>query len=231
LSQNPLQTRHWRISPGESSPEKLRPLANTLSALHQVVSKTEIPEIGLGDEKAMTAAVAKFTSAEIATKIMGILKAHWSTNDAKILRFRASIVHAVADLDYYCPVVEWVETGDVKVVALFNIENPRCYSWLAYYVKSAAEGGEKGQSYQGRKWVHWETESMGRLRTLFEAAANLAGILQWLTEDIVRIYCRIEPHEVESEEKYFPPPNPQLTCIESSDTANWNLNTFSISGN
>jgi hypothetical protein len=150
----------------------------------------------------MSTAVAKFTTREIAGKIMGILKAHWTTNDTKILRFRASIVHAVADLDYYCPVVEWVESGDVKVVALFNIENSRCYSWLAYYVKPASEPSEKDQAGQEEKWVHWEVESMGHLRTLFEAAANLAGVLQWRTKDIVRVYCRIESREVESGEEY-----------------------------
>jgi hypothetical protein len=211
LSQIHIQTGHWGIPPGESCPEKLRPLANTLSALHQVVSKTEIPEIGPGDEKAMSTAVAKFTTGEIAGKVMGLLKAHWATNDTKILRFRASIVHAVADLDYYCPVVEWVETGDVQVVALFNIENQRGYSWLGYYVKPAAEPGEKGASDQGEKWVHWETESMEHLRTLFEAAANLAGVLQWRTKDIVRVYCRIESREEESEEEYPPAPKTPLT--------------------
>jgi hypothetical protein len=157
----------------------------------------------------MSAAVAKFTSGEVAGKIMKILKAHWTTNDAQILRFRASIVQAVADLDDYCPVVEGVENGDVKVIALFNIENSRGYSWLAYYVKPAAEPGEKDQPGKDEKWVHWEVESMGRLRTLFEAAANLAGVLQWHTKDIVRVYCRIESREVESDEEFSSAPKPR----------------------
>ena len=149
----------------------------------------------------MLEATARFTTREIASKIMSILKAHWTKNDAKILRFRASVVYSLSNVDEYCVVVEWLEIDDVEVVAIFDIQNPKCYSWLAHYAKLNTASCVKDAERWSDTRVYLEFESMPHLKTLFEACQNLAGVLQWPTKLIVRLYCRVEPEEIESDEE------------------------------
>jgi hypothetical protein len=190
----------WKIGSPKACEGRLQPLAITLDTLHSVVCRTEIAEIDPLNDEAMLAAVAKVTTPEIARQVMAILRAHWSTNDTEIIRFRAGIVHSLSDLAYYCPVIEWLEKKDVEVVAMFNIDNTKCYSWLAHYGQRNEPSGKDGQRWRDT-WVHWGIESMDCLRILFEASQNLAGILQWTTKDIVRLYCRVAPEEKESDEE------------------------------
>ena len=169
--------------------------------MHSCVSNTEIAQIDPLDDNAMLEATARFTTHEIARKIMSILKAHWTANDAKILRFRASVVYSLSNVDDYCVVVEWLETDDVEVVAIFNIHNPKRYSWLAHYAKLSSGGCGKDGERWSDTWAYLEFESMPQLKTLLEACQNLAGVLQWPIKDIVRLYCRVEPEEIESDEE------------------------------
>jgi len=169
--------------------------------MHSLVSKNAIAEIsGPLNDRAMLRSLARFTSTEIGNKILSHLKAHWRSYEPRITHFRASIVHSLTNSAYYCPVVEWVESNDVEVVAVFNIENQHCYSWLAHYAQKAKCSPKREGPWEDT-WVHWEIENMGRLRTLLEASRNLQGVLEWSTKDIVRLYCLIEPCEKESDEE------------------------------
>jgi len=199
-----LRKASWKIgrNPEDCDPT-LRPLATSLHTMHSLVSKNAIAEItGPLNDKAMLRCLAKFTTVEIGTNILCHLKAHWRTYDRHITRFRASIVHSLTNPAYYCPVVEWVESDTVEVVALFNIENHDCYSWLAHYAQKAKSDpdDEKLETWEDT-WVEWHIENIDRLRTLFEASRNLGGVLGWSTKDIVRLYCRVEPREKESDEE------------------------------
>jgi len=199
-----LRRGMWEIGSPKTCEPELQPLATALHTMHLCVSRTEIAEIRLLDDNAMLEAVARFTTREIAPKIMAILKAHWTTNDAKILRFRASVVYSMSKVDEYCVVVQWLEIDDVEVVAIFNMRNPKRYSWLAHYAKlNSASCGKDGERWSDTR-VYLEFESMPHLRALFEASQNLAGVLQWPTKDIVRLYCRVQPEEIESDEEYNP---------------------------
>lgn len=194
---------YWKISSPTSCQDELQPLAITVDTVHLLVCREGIEEITPLNDDTMTEAVATFSAPEIARRVMSALTSHWSTYNPQITRFRASIIHSLSNFAYFCPIVEWVEEGGIEAVAIFNIENASCYSWLAHYgQRNCGDHCEHDGQRWGKTWVQWSIESMARLRTLFEAAQNLAGVLQWSTKDIVRLYCGVEPEKGDSEEEY-----------------------------
>jgi hypothetical protein len=172
------------------------PLHKVLETVHERVAKNEIEGQRPPTRKSMLASIAKFTTLEIAQRVLSSLEVQW--NGARITRFRSSVVYALICPEIYCPVVEWIENDDTEVVMFFNIGSPNAYSWLAHY---GILTGEKGQGRWSKTHVEFLAESMGYLKVLFEAAQHLAGVLAWHTKDIVRLYCRIPPKVPESNEE------------------------------
>ena len=197
--------------------EGVKVLLSVLETVHERVSKNEIEVKEALTDQTMLAAIAKFTNASIANKILSSLKALW--NGANITRFRSSVVYALISPEIYCPVVEWVENGDTEVVAFFNIGSPNEYSWLAHYGKLTRE---KGQRKWEKTYVKFCAETMGYLKVLFEAAEHLGGVLGWGTKDIVRLYCRIPPQEPETNEEY------SLYCHLEANVIGFNVSANSL---
>jgi len=177
--------------------ESMKPLHCVLEKVHAQVAMNEIELTGpLNNDKKILAAIAKFTNLKIAKRTLLCLNAIWK--GARITRFRSSAVYALISHDIYCPVIEWIENDDTEVVAFFNIGSENEYSWLAHYQKVTCEGGQRRFS---KTYVKFCAEEMGYLKVLFEAAEHLSGVLAWDTNDILRLYCRLEPQEVETPEE------------------------------
>ena len=176
--------------------EWMKPLHCVLEKVHAQVAMNEIELKGPPNDKKMLAAIAKFTNLKIAKRTLLCLKAIWK--GARITRFRSSVVYALISHDIYCPVIEWIENDDTEVVAFFNVGSQNEYSWLAHYQKVTCEGGQRRFS---KTYVKFCAEEMGYLKVLFEAAEHLSGVLAWDTNDILRLYCRLEPQEVETPEE------------------------------
>lgn len=175
---------------------QMDPLHKVLESVHERVAKNEIEGEQKPTRKSMLASIAKFTTLEMAQRVLSSLEVQW--NGARITRFRSSVVYALISPDIYCPVVEWIENDDTEVVMFFNIGSPNAYSWLAHYGKLT---GEKGKGRWSETQVEFLAESMGYLKVLFEAAQHLTGVLAWDTKDIVRLYCKIPPKALENNEE------------------------------
>lgn len=181
---------------GRKCLERMKPLLRVLDKVHGQVAMNEIEFNGPLNDKKMLAAIAKFTNHKIAKRTLSSLKAIWK--GARITRFRSSVVYALISPEIYCPVVEWIENDDTEVVAFFNIGSPNEYSWLAHYQTVNREDGQRRLS---KMYVKFCAEGMGYLKVLFEAAEHLSGVLAWDTKDILALYCRLEPQEVQTPEE------------------------------
>ena len=181
---------------GKKCLEWMKPLYCVLEKVHAQVTMNEIELKGPLNDRKMLAAIAKFTNHKIAKRTLSCLKAIWK--GTRITRFRSSVVYALISPEIYCPVVEWIENDDTEVVAFFNIGGQNEYSWLAHYQKVNREEGQRRLS---RTYVKFCAEAMGYLKVLFEAAQHLSGVLAWDTKDILRLYCRLQPHEAETPEE------------------------------
>lgn len=109
-------------------PEKVRPLTASRDILHTLVSENPIGEIDPLDDEAMKGAFAKFTTPDSAIGVVSALNSHWWAKNPQV-----GAVPGFGGLffeHYFCPIVEWIENDDKKVVGIFNIENPQHYGWL-----------------------------------------------------------------------------------------------------
>ena len=92
---------------------------------------------------------------------------------------------------------------EVMAIFLLDDEGTVC-SWLMHRGCGAADATEDGNRWKSTS-VSWCVGEIGHLKSLFEAAQHLLGILQWTPEDILNFYCKSDLGSG-SEEQYFPPP-------------------------
>ena len=123
-----------------------------------------------------------------ARRILLTLEQHFIQNNTCVTAFRASVVYSFTNETCSWPVIEWREGTDTETMAIFllNDEGTVC-SWLMHY------GYGTNASEDGGRWrstsISWCVGEIVHLKSLFEAAQHLLGILQWAPEDILNFYC------------------------------------------
>lgn len=167
--------------------------ASIIQSLHIQVARKEIPE-GKVDYQGMFEKVAVWNSPEVTRRIMCCLRRHFSVTDARVTRFRASIIFSLTNDDCAWPVVEWKEEDDTEVIAIFYVDETApsdVCSWLMHYGRGILRDSKVDMRWE-KTSIAWNVGDMDHLRSLFEAAQHLLGVLRWPTEDMLRLYCKTE---------------------------------------
>ena len=180
--------------------EQLNYPASTIQNLHLQVAQKPIPE-GKTDDKGMFEQVAVWNSPEVTRRIMCSLQRHFKATDTRVTRFRASIIFSLTNDDCSWPVVEWKEQDDTEVIAIFYVDETMpsdVCGWLMHYGRGIVKDSKEDMRWE-KTSIAWSVGDMDHLKSLFEAGQHLLGILQWPTEDMLRLYCKTEEGSLSSE--------------------------------
>ena len=103
-------------------------------------------------------------------------------------RFRANAVYLFTNDEQSWPLLEWMETDGTKAMAIFDLDDPddpMTYSWLIH-----SGIGAEAHAPWTRTNITWNVADMSALKTLFGVAQHVLGILEWRTEDALKLYCQ-----------------------------------------
>lgn len=102
-----------------------------------------------------------------------------------IMAFRALVIYHMTESRQSWPLLQWKEDG-VDVIVIFDLdkEKPENCSWLM--------GRITGKGLSARVSLAWNVQDMSTLKTLFQAAQQLVGILEMPKNDAVKLYCEGE---------------------------------------
>ena len=147
--------------------------------------------------------ISSWVSESQARRILQTLEHRFQQNNAHVTAFRASVVYSFTNERCSFPVIEWREGMDTEVMAIFLLDDQGTVcSWLMHYGYGTNTSGDGG------RWrstsISWCVGEIMHLKSLFEAAQHLLGILQWKPEDILNFYCKRDLGSG-SEEQYFLP--------------------------
>ena len=173
--------------------------ASILRKLHLRVSECPLPMQTPTGRNNMFAMISAWVSERKARRILDALDQHYRTNYSNVTAFRASIVYSLTNETCAWPVIEWREGTDTEVMVIFLLDDEGAVcSWLMHYGYGTNASGE------GRRWtstsISWCVGEIVHLKSLFEAAQHLLGVLQWPPEDILNFYCK-RNHDSSSEEQ------------------------------
>src|SRR5271154_6061405 len=175
--------------------------ASILRKLHLRVCERPLPQETPTDHDSVFTMISTWVSQRQARRIVQALEQHLSQNTTQVTAFRASVVYSFTNETCFWPVIEWREGIETEAMAIFLVDNEGTVcSWLMHYGygTNASEGGGRWRSTS----ISWCVGEIVHLKSLFEAAQHLLGILQWEPEDILDFYCNRNLGSG-SEEQYF----------------------------
>ena len=184
--------------------KQFKGLESILRKLHLQLTRNAILE-GNTDMQSIWDKVSIWTDPDVSRRITCSLNRHFKATNATITRFRASIIHSLTD-EWTWPIVEWTEIDGSEVVAIFFIDEDApsdVCGWLMHTGRGLIENPEDGASRWEKTSIDWNVGEMEDLHSLFEAAEQLWGILQWPTQDMLRLYCGTGDAETWSNEEYL----------------------------
>src|SRR5204863_3343085 len=135
--------------------------------------------------------VAVWNTRKVTRRILSSLQRYFKATDTYVTRFRASVIFSLTNDDCAWPVVEWKQEDDTEVIAIFYIDETApsdVCGWLMHSGTGIIEDSKEGMRWE-KTSIMWRVVDMDHLKSLFEAAQHLLGILQWPTEDMLRLYC------------------------------------------
>ena len=171
--------------------EQLNYAASTIQNLHLEVARKPIPE-SKTDYEGMLEKVAVWNSPEVTRRIMCSLMRHFHATNTRVTRFRASIIFSLTNDECAWPIVEWKDEDNTEVITIFYVDDTApsdVCGWLMHYGGGIHEDPKEDVRWEKTSIV-WSVRDMDHLKSLFEAAQHLLGILKWPTEDMLRLYCR-----------------------------------------
>jgi hypothetical protein len=116
--------------------------------------------------------------------------------------FRASVVHQLTGDEQAWPVLEWREGDDTEVVTIIDVEDedkPETVSLLMHY--GIGINNSPGWNRWSRTSLVWNVTEMLVLKTLFQAAQHILGILELPKADATKLYCQNGYEGCSSEEQ------------------------------
>lgn len=126
------------------------------------------------------------------------------SRNTQIIALRASTIYWFTDDDASWTVIEWVEEGDIRSLAIFHFEDVdelEQGSWLMHSGIQAVSTTENKNWKNSR--IDWNVADVSHLKILFGVVQHIADILQWSVEDAMKLYCKQETEEV-SDPEYIP---------------------------
>ena len=173
-------------------------LAKVLGQLHvQISAPSKQGSIQDFDELRKT--IASYTSEEVANRVIQCLKWHMLATKVSITGLRASVIYPILDDRSPWPVLQWVEGGNVEVMAIFEIDGSSDVPFGSWVMHRGIRAGAGGGA-----WAHcaisWSVMNIDHLRDMFRAAQHLSGVLTWPSTDIYKLYCERSSEDCSQEE-------------------------------
>lgn len=70
-------------------------------------------------------------------------------------------------------------------------------SWVMHFRRGISNQADE---HCPNSFIAWNVTEMSRLKTLFQAAQHILGVLGWSKEDASRLYCEQGPEECSASE-------------------------------
>ena len=117
----------------------------------------------------------------------------------RITSLWASVIYPfIGDTGY--PLLQWREEDDTEVMAIYLVpdtfqKNDTDGSWIMHLGKGISNDLQPLKSF-----IAWNVVEISHLKTLFQAAQHISGILDWSKDDAYRLYCDEGSEECSNEE-------------------------------
>jgi hypothetical protein len=127
---------------------------------------------------------------DVAIPLAQYLSLHQRATGTSLTGLRSTIVHPFARDDCFWVALEWIESKNTHVLAIFHIDNendPDLFNVLMHY-----GFGDETNENTPRSWIRtaisWTVTGLGYLKTLFGAAQHILGILELSVADALALY-------------------------------------------
>ena len=162
-----------------------RSCVEVVDQLHREFRCSELPEF-IGDQPAICAAIASRTHPLVAATIDRNLRRHLK---GQITRFRASVAYPFTSDDESWVILEWRENDGKEVMGIFDVDED--YPDICNYILHIGVGSKDGptENRWNKTSLVWKVVDMSSLKSLFQAAQHVLGVLGLPESDAKTLYC------------------------------------------
>ena len=140
---------------------------------------------------------------KIACVIAQSVMAYVHSRKSQITSMRATPVYLFNDEQRSWPMIEWTEKDNMLTLAIFHFENVDCPEHGSWLMHSGMPYPTKHCWRRSR--IDWNVANTTHLKVLFGVAQHALGVLEWPTEDAIKLCSDIRSQNYSINE--YEPPN------------------------
>lgn len=178
----------------------LMALIRLLNQIHVHLSKYPLSFLSPDRPSSRFDALSDRTGPNIARTIDGTLQALLHSRDAGMTAFRALVIYPFKKNDKSWPMIEYSEDNGTRVLAIMALDDddsPESCSYIMHSIHSSASQSSCLTD------LTFNVSDFKVMKTLFQAAQHVWGLLQMPEEDAMILYCETHESSNYSTEKYF----------------------------
>lgn len=175
-------------------------LVRLVNQIHVQLSKLPLSGTSPDRPSSRFDALSARTGPDIARTIDKTLQTHLQLREARITSFRASVIYSFPNDDKSWPMLEWGEDNGSQVLAIFALDDDDMPESCSYIMHSAHSGAQSWCPTD----LTFNVSDFAVMKTLFQAAQHVLGLLQMPKEDAVMLYCETHESSDYSTEEYVP---------------------------
>ena len=170
-----------------NSPASFRKCVRVVDQLHREFRQSELPEF-LGDHSALYPLIASRTHPLVAATVDRNLRRHLHSK-GQITGFRASVAYPFTSDDESWVILEWRENDGKEVMGIFDVDED--YPDICNYILHIGVGSKDGpvENRWNQTSLVWKVVDMSSLKSLFQAAQHVLGVLELPQTDARTLYC------------------------------------------
>ena len=160
-----------------------------IPALHTKILASALQEMPDISAEVLTKALSERVPPQDAVPIRSSLLQIWQERNIKIQSFVSTVIYALETDLCYWPIIQWRETNGSEGMMIFLLEgadNDKV-SWIMH------RGQPQGSAEWSRSKVAWRVRDTESLKSLCYAAMHFENVLSWTPEEIVNLYCHVQP--------------------------------------
>jgi hypothetical protein len=161
-------------------------LAHIMVELRRRITPHQLPEKRLmSNRSAIVESVSSLLGSQVAETVYRALKTRILAETPHTTGCRARQVYPLTDSEQSWLLLEWVE-GNTDVICIFDIKDEADHescSWLLHCRTGKTDSEATSSS------LHWSVTDISVLKTLFQVAQHVLGILEMPKEDAIQLYC------------------------------------------
>ena len=172
-----------------------------IGKLHDRLLERPIVQTGCTAEVILQRVTDCCSSLQVSAVIANSITEYERSRRTKIVAFRASEVHHLANDEDSWTVVEWVEEDHLKCLVIFHFENAsEPGSWLMRSGYNERDNDRSMGMWQEPR-VDYNVAAISHLKTLFGVAQHFLGVLEWATADATILYGEQDFSDVSTQEE------------------------------